>query len=294
MKRFFFLIILSATLVSACTSRQWVRTTVTEHHDFNIALEQQQENGQGIPKKFAHPYSIEISALEKLLGALSYVEKGGLRRKELTTPVFQTDEILRLSPALALALAKADANQRIRFTSFNQGDFWKFSISRKTEGVVFIEPAGRLNIAFNYINFNRQPSESSASGPSFSSVDPLQIRTSETSLAVTSPYLEPHEFARGKTAPMWVVADLEKLRDSSRTATIPNDQTAKEPLPTVRPAVGIKSPPVEHAEPGQAADDRLLEDIKNKLKYLKELFDEGLISETDYFAKRAELLEKIK
>jgi hypothetical protein len=38
----------------------------------------------------------------------------------------------------------------------------------------------------------------------------------------------------------------------------------------------------------------LKEDIKNKLKYLKELLDEGLISEKDYTVKKMELLDKIK
>jgi len=38
----------------------------------------------------------------------------------------------------------------------------------------------------------------------------------------------------------------------------------------------------------------LKEEIRNKLKYLKELFDEGLISEKDYTVKKMELLDKIK
>src|SRR5512145_3092343 len=170
MKRIAFLFIISAAFFSACTNTKWVRTTVAERYDFNVTLEQQQEKGTVIQKKFAHPYEIDLSDLEKLMGDLKYIEKSGLMRKEKQSPVFQAAEIDRLAPVLALTLAKADANQRIRFTSFNQGDFVIFSVSRKTEGVVFIEPAGRVNVAFNYINYNRQPSEATAIDPIYSGV----------------------------------------------------------------------------------------------------------------------------
>ena len=153
MKRIAVLLIICAAFTSACTSTKWVRTTVAEQYTFNVTLEQQQEKGIFIQQKYAHPYEIDISDLEKLMGDLKYIEKSGLMRKEKLGPVFQPVEIDRLAPVLALTLAKADTNQRIRFTSFNQGDFLIFSVSRKTEGVIFIGPAGRLNIAFNFINY---------------------------------------------------------------------------------------------------------------------------------------------
>jgi len=37
----------------------------------------------------------------------------------------------------------------------------------------------------------------------------------------------------------------------------------------------------------------LQQDIKNKLNYLKDLLNEGLISEKDYNTKKKELLDKI-
>jgi hypothetical protein len=215
-------------------------------------------------------------------------------KKEKQSPVFQAVEIDRLAPVLALTLAKADTSQRIRFTSFNQGEALVFSVPRKTEGVFFIEPAGRLNIAFSYINYNRQPSEATAIDPIYSSVDPLKIKTSETTISATSPYAELYKFETGKQAPMWVVADLEKLKQSSSTVTVPTVQATEEPLPTVAPRVEIKDTPVKKTETNQAVEDMFQEDIRNKLKYLKELFDEGLISENDYAVKKKELLDKIK
>jgi len=294
MKRISFLLIISAVITSACTSTKLVRTTVAEQYEFNVALEHQQEKGIVIQKNFAHPYEIEISYLEKLMGDLKYVEKSGLMRTEKQSPVFQASEIGRLAPVLALTLAKADASQRIRFISFNQGDFLIFSVSRKTEGVIFIEPAGRLNIAFNFINYSRQPGENTAISPSFSSIDPLKIQTSETTISATVPYAKLHKFETGKDAPMWFVADLEKLKESNSTATLPIIQTKEGPPPAVAPKAEIKDAPFEKTEPIQASEDVLKEEIRNKLKYLKELFDEGLISEKDYTVKKMELLDKIK
>ena len=294
MKRVVFLLIISAAFTSACTSTKWVRTTVAEQYTFNVTLEQQQEKGIVIQQKYAHPYEIDISDLEKLMGDLKYIEKSGLMRTEKQSPVFQAVEIDRLAPVLALTLAKADASQRIRFTSFNQGDFLIFSVSRKTEGVIFIEPAGRLNIAFNYINSNRQPSETTAINPNYSSVDPLKIKTSDTTVSATAPFAELHKFETGKQAPMWVVADLEKLKESISPATVPIVKATEEVTPAVAPKVEIKDTPVEKTVPDQASEDLLKEDIKKKLKYLKELLDEGLISEKDYTVKKMELLDKIK
>ena len=52
--------------------------------------------------------------------------------------------------------------------------------------------------------------------------------------------------------------------------------------------------PAAPAAPAPAGEDLLKEDIRNNLRYLKELLDEGLISEQDYAAKKMELLKKIK
>ncbi|RLB60097.1 MAG: hypothetical protein DRH08_15905, partial [Deltaproteobacteria bacterium] len=65
-------------------------------------------------------------------------------------------------------------------------------------------------------------------------------------------------------------------------AETPGTSVAETPGTTVRKTVQV-----------QASEDMLKEDIKNKLRYLKELLDEGLISKTDYNAKKKELLDKI-
>ena len=301
MKRIAILLIVSAVFFSACTSTEWVQSTVDKQYKYIVTLEQQQKKGITVHQKYEHPYEIDLADLEKLMGGLTYTEKDGLMNKKKQSPVFQAVEIDRLAPVLADTLAKADTSQRIRFISFNQGKALLFSTPRKTAGVVFVESDGRLNIAFNFINSERTPSETTAFYPSYSMVDPLKIKTSDTPISSATHSVKLHEFETGKRAPMWVVADLEKLTESISTTTVPIIKTTDE-VPTAvapkteTPGTSVAETPdttVRKTVPVQVPEDMLKEDIKNKLRYLKELLDEGLISKTDYNAKKIELLDKI-
>lgn len=294
MKRIAVLLIFCALFTSACTSTKWVRTTVAKQYDFNVALEHYQEEGHALSKDYDHPYAIDVPVLEKLMGDLQYTEEGGLMSSEKQSPVFQAVEIERLAPVLVEALAKADAVQRVRFTSFNQGKSLLFSVPRKTEGVVFVEPAGRLNVAFNLVNSKRQPSEATAIDPIYSSTDPLRVKASEIAISAPVLYAEHHEFETGEQAPMWVVADMDKLKQAIDTATVPIVDVREEATMEVAPKAAAEAASVEKTATDQAPEDKLKEDIRSNLKYLKELLDEGLISEEDYTAKKMELLDKIK
>jgi len=301
MKRIAALLIISVSFLSACTSTEWVQSTVDKQYKYIVTLEQQQKKGVTAQQKYEHPYEIDLADLEKLMGGLTYIGKDGLMNKKKQSPVFQAVEIDRLAPVLADTLAKANASQRIRFLSFNQGKALVFSAPRKTAGVVFVESDGRLNIAFNFINSERKPSETTAFYPSYSMVNPLKIRTSDTLISSATSSVELHEFETGKRAPMWVVADLEKLTESISTTTVPIIKATDEVPSAVAPKT--ETPDTTVAEtpsttviktvPVQVPEDLLKEDIKNKLRYLKELLDEGLISKTDYNTKKIELLDKI-
>ena len=294
------LLIISTVFMSACTGTKWVRTSVAKEYDFAVALEQRPVKEAIAPQKQERTKRLELTDLKSLLSELKYIEEGGLLSKSTQASVFQTNELDRLSPALLDALAKADANQRVRFLSFNQGQGVIFSNSRKTEGVIFSGVDGHLNIAFNYINSKRLPSETSAIYGNFSDVDPVNIQSAESTLVTTAPYLQSHKFAAGQTAPLWVVADLDKLAQTLLSAPAPAAAevapTAKAPVETPPAAVPMTAPlamPVEKPPAIPVGEDSLRLDIKNKLKYLKELFDEGLISVQEYQDKKKELLDKV-
>ena len=321
MQRFAVMLIITAAFLSACAGTGWVRTPVAKQHEFAVSMEQPRGNGAVVPQQKVPANDIALSAMKKLLGDLKYLEKEGLTSKSKPKPVFQEAEIERLAPVLTEELAKADTSQRVRFISFNQAQGVLFSHSQKTEGVVFFASDGRLNIAFNYINFNRLPSETSAIYSSYTEDDPLKVRVSDTPIAAVAPYAELRKFENGAQAPMWVMADLKQLEEAVSTAAAPVVKAPEKAAPAApyqavapaappqavapaappqagapaaSPQAGAAGTPAEKTAPPHAADDSLEKDIKNKLKYLKELRDEGLISEQDYTAKKMELLNKIK
>jgi hypothetical protein len=307
MKKIAGLLIIAAVLLCACSTSKWIRTPVEKHRDFIVTLEQHEVEGKIVLRQYAHPYKINITDLEKLMGDLTYAEQFGFMGKKEEQAVFQADEITRLAPTLAIALAQADDSQRIRFTSYNQGKAFIFSVSRETEGVMFIKPEGHLNIAFNLINSEIDPNEPASYPPGFSRINPLKIKSSDTTIIPTAPYEKLHEFDDAKPAPMWVIADLEKLQETMKNAPViyiekpvevsPADVTpAPQAAPTataVGPEPVAKKTEAQKTAPVPAPEDAIQKDIKNKLKYLKELMDEGLISEKDYNAKKSELLDKL-
>ena len=307
MKRFAVLFFFCTFFLSACSTARWVRSPVLKQKNVIIALEQRQEKGEIVTQKYNHPHKIDLLELEKLLEDLTYVEQVGLLGKEKKIPVFQTIEIDRLASVLANMLTKIDASQRIQFTSLNRGKGLIFSIRRKTEGVIFIESNGHLNMAFNLINFELDPNDANTLPPSFSRVDPLKIKFSDATIIPTAPYTELHQFENGKLAPMWLVADLEKLGKATDNAPFTIIEVVDEAPPETAESEVLSAPAPLSAEqktdttvtgtaektPVQTTDNALQKDIKDKLKYLKELQDEGLISEKDYNIKKTELLNKI-
>ena len=291
MKRIFILLTMAIVFLPACSNTRWIRTPVIKNRDFIVTLEQRQVEGNIIGQAYEHPYHIDLPVLKTLMGDLTYIEEVGLMGKEEEMPVFQAVEIERLAPVLADTLTKADASQRIRFRSFNRGKGLIFSVSRETEGVIFIQPNNQLNIAFNFINSEIDFNEAPTVPSSYSLMDPLKIKNSATTIHPSAAYATLHQFETDKPAPMWVIADLEKIKKTAGEKPLPMIEDKKEIVPAAAPESEMTKTAVE--TPAPAADDKL-EDIKNKLKYLKELLDEGLISEKDYDAKKAELLDKIK
>lgn len=293
------LLIVSAFFCTACAGSQWVRKPVVKDRDYVISLEQFEKKGIIETDRYAHPHAVSPGDLAFLMRNLTYVEKMGILGKETRLAVFQAVEIERLAPALADALSSADSSQRVRFTSYNRGQALIFSTSRETEGVVFVSPDQRLNIAFAKINAEIDPNTANTFPEDFSRTDPLRISAADTVLHPIPPLGQLALLDNGKTAPMWMTVDLDALKQAAANApvlvpvtpqtpaasAVPPAQAAPAPKPAVSPAPAAVSPLTEEA---------MREKIKTKLKYYKELLDEGLISPEDYDAKKTELLEKIQ
>ncbi len=305
MKRLFVLIFMGAVFLSACSTGRWIKTPVLEEKNLTVSLEHRMEKDRIIPQKYHHPYKINPLTLHKLLTDLVYTEKSGFWQNQTENPVFQKIEVDRIAPALTDALANATPDQRIRFTSLNRGGggllFELFKNRRKTNGVIFIDPASNLNIAFACINVEIDPNNNTTELPdSLTRVDPLKLKSADTVLLPIPPYAIHHTDKNGIPIPMWIEADLEKLQEIIKAEHQSPDQTDQTDQTRI-PHSSIKAttdfgkpfvkPPVK--QPATDTDDPL-ERIKNKLIYLKELFEAGLINKQEYEAKKKEFLTGVK
>lgn len=295
MKRFAILLAMAATVftVSACATGRWESEELVDRRHIRVTLEQRVENDQIVEQNYNQPKEIEPVLLETLLGNLSYMTTPEFFGEAEEQPVFQTEEIQRLAPALSIALQKATENQRIRFTSHNRGGGLIFKDQRKTSGALFIDADDQLNIAFSYINrISDHDDRIDAYGSP--DPDPFTIESSDAPVIARAAYIEHHLMANGAPSPLWLEVDLDDLRAAPKTMPVPAAAPARTPetkTPAMEP--DRKTPPEGRAPAPRDWNDQK-ETLKTKLEYLRELYEDGLISQTEYEAKKQELLDRIQ
>lgn len=293
MKRALFSIIICAAILSACATARWVSTPVLNQKDAKVSLESLQEKGNTVNQHFNHPFTINPGEAERLFNNLMYVERTGivvdLFKNQKQKAIFQPEESAKLAPAISEALAKADPNQRVRFQSLNRGGGIIFPSRRITQGIIFIDSSNLFNIVFNVVNYELSADEPDEVPSDFKNRDPYQIKGSWTALVPTASYAHLQQLDNGKDNPMWLVVDLNKFNLASKEKTAPVPTQEAKTLPT---ASEETQPPGIQQTIESPADRN--ENIKNRLQLLKQLFDEGLITDKEYDAKKKEILEEIK
>ena len=308
MKRFAVLIcfLLGISSIIGCSTR-WVRSPVVEQKNITVSLEHQEVKGEIVEKVFAHPFEIDPQKLKILLTQLDYLSEPALYGDPEQKPVFQADEVERLSPAITKALAQAKPHQRVRFISYNKGGGLIFKKPRKTRGIAFVESGKRLNLAFSYVNHIIRERELQRFSQGREATDPLAIKSSDTPL-VAPEVADFHRLETGEKYPMWIAVDVEKI--DTKAVSAPAGEAGK-PGSEAEPAKS-KTPPETgdkrekgaseetgptHEPPadmsGDAWDTRK-EEIKKKLEYLKELHESDLIDADEYDAQKKKLLDQLQ
>lgn len=275
-------ILAAALLVLAgCSSGRWVRSefeTTQPHDHLEIYLEHRIEDDLVVPQGFDHPLTVNQREFGLVLCGLLRWDSHLLKDDELVR-VFEPSEIAALAPALTAALAAVSPDERIRFVTSDWEGGLLFSNERVTEGVLFVEPGGRFNIAFSEIDEELHPGEYSQSGRSRTGRDPTKITSTTRPLADRSWFTIRERPGEEGVYPLWGVIDLELARV----------EAAKEVVePPEKP---VEAPVAAQPEESSGPDKSKSAAIKEKLKLLKEMLDEGLISKEDYEQKKAELLD---
>ncbi len=285
---------LNSGALTGCASR-WVRTPVVDQKLITVSLERKIVKKPSDAKVYSHPCVIESKALTMLLGQLEYLAEPLVFGEPEQEPVFQPEEILRLAPALSTALAKAYPDQRVRFVSRNRGGGLLFKKDRKTTGVVFVEKGNQLNLAFAEVNYEILTNEMTGISQTEKYPDPLSIKSSFTPLVVP-PFAEPRLTEKGNPYPLWLVVDIDDIPDSEPappTAATPDDRPSVSPEAST--PVSSKTR-LERSAAGESPDDSWdtrKQEYTEKLQYLKELHESGLIDNNEYKNQKEKLLNQL-
>jgi hypothetical protein len=313
MKRIPIMLFAGAILLSACAVNRWVSTPVLNQNNARVSLEYLQESGKPVAQGYNHPYQVDPADLERLLLSLKFIEKIGIVEKAIKgqkpQPVFQADEAALLAPAISEALAKATPDQRVHLVSFNRGGGLIFASRRVTEGIVFAQSPERLNIAFNVINYELLPDEPDEVPDEYKFRDPTSVNDSWVVLIPESSYVQLQPMENGKNSPVWIVVDMNEFKKAPKgqpAQVVLPKTTTSQPLPAEKiekPAAiaPAETKPVEQQPSAVQASEQPVtpqtntnEDVKNKLRLLKELYDDGLITQSDYEAEKKKILNNIK
>lgn len=296
--RKFPILMVALIVVAGCSSGRWVRSefdrvdefdSVDGHDHLEVYLEHRVEQDAIVPQGFEHPFTIAERDLGLVLCGVLRWESHLLSEDEVVR-VFEATEVAALAPLLTRALAAATADERIRFVSYDWEGGLLSSNKRVTQGVLFVEPGGRLNIAFLEIDEESRPSDYAQVGRERAIREPTEITSSSRPLAERL-WLTIRQRNDGEGLhPLWCVVDLERARSEFANTLKAAALQGKTSQATSDPAGPAEEEATADPPPEQSAKAR---EIKEKLKLLKEMLEEGLITEKDYEQKKTELLNSL-
>lgn len=283
MKPISLVLALGMVLVSSCISTQYDRSTIQEQKDYIVVIEKH-KSGQNI--EHTHPANVDGLMMKEIMKGFQYVKTEGVLNMEHAGPVFQQVEIDRLAGALASALADSDKSQYVRFVSLNKKKtLLLLTTYHKTEGILFMDSESRINFAFSHINSQISSDDPMSLRAEFSNKNPVKITKSNTKLTSSSSLFQGYVSANGRSFPMWMTVIIKKAPskevDSKKTAISEQNESLRKETKTITAPITPEEMAVQ-------------KEIKEKLIYLKDLLNEGLITETDYNTQKRLLLDRLK
>ncbi len=243
--------------------------------------------------QFNHPYEMVGNVITNALSYIYYEERGLLKKKG-NLRVFQDDEIKKLVPLIVQAFSVATPTQVVAVSSYSE----RMLLTDQQNYCILFVSEHSLNIAFSRIHmfqtYNDSMSEKKRN--TMLKENPATINHSRFWKLVPSAgqRLEPdHE--------NWLVIDLSEemyqqpvaqrvgtVDEKIKTGTSELDTRLKR-LEERLSNTGVS----KELEPTSPAREIHSESkIKNKLTVLRELVDDGVISEEDYNYKKAKMLRE--
>ncbi len=273
--------VLCLNLLAGCIGNRRISTVVYEEKNRAVRLETRLgQDKKPIEYGYQHPWTLTQKDLEKLLSSI-YIKRPktllgllipmlGSKDRE---PAFSPDEIQFLSQHLPEVLAEAKPNQRVTFLLQWPRGMWRREI---TSGAIFIR-GDRLN--FILANDRAILDQEKMAVPDED--NPLYVYDPAAFEILPGEHQELIKADRkmldqeGPLPTTWLAMDYQKIMSS---------QPAAEPQAASGPSLQT-SPQTPSSEPNPASP------LEEKLRVLKRLREQGLISEEEYQTKKKELLE---
>ncbi|WP_018606807.1 SHOCT domain-containing protein [Uliginosibacterium gangwonense] len=239
-------------------------------------------------KPNAHPVQINAEQLAEVLLRMTCKTAGETRK------LFNEEEVLRLSRAASGALAVASADQDFVFrTAVRHMDFGLLGQKMVNSGRIFVE-GGRLNILIGTQLSDALLAVRSGMQP-FQPMNPGTRSKVSGRVELTGGVSSKEQLLR----PDWLALDLTQLPSPTEKAATKKDtgRTAAQPAavqPVVAPAAAV-APAAPQAAPATPAvvAPAVPGNAEERLTTLKRLFEKGLISDSEYQQKRAEVLRNL-
>ena len=240
---------------------------------------------ESVPKKLGtleHPQELSLELLREILLAIEYqrpwVNIPFTKPKGKQYQLFLPEEIEKLIPHLVEGFKQANSSQWLNFSVRCQRGKLFIGAVRITDGVAFIKE-GKLNLVFRNI------AEKLGVDENLNTSNPLKYYPGSAYLVEKEGFSLKRN-KRSKPIFNWLVVDLKWWEKKLSASQKPEEKIKEKPEETA-PSQEVKP---EQAKPVKEGKEK---SIKERLLELKELYEEGLISEEEYKKKRQEILDQL-
>ena len=261
-----------------------VGATVNDHNTSVEIREELDENGNVIKKNYNHPYYFTAGGLTNILSSIFYTQKNLMLGTKGKQRLYQKAELQVIIPPILSAFSMANDSQDILV--FSTVD--KVLLADAQSYFSMFISNNELNIVFSDIQNKKSVNDGRAFRKNNKAKfkDPFEVKRSGHWNLIP---MEGQRFAPGHQN--WLIFDLSSNlfgvagngSSSSNNANNNPSQTDSRSR-TIERKVRTSNNFIEKKEKYQ--------DVRDKLKELKVLSDEGLISDEDYELKKKELLNE--
>ena len=260
-----------------------VGATVDDHNASVEIREELDEKGDIIKKNYNHPYYFTAGGLTNILSSIYYTQKSIILGSKGKKQLYKKEELQNIIPPIISAFSMANDSQDILI--FSTSD--KVLLADAQSYFSMFVSNNELNIVFSDILNKKSISDGRSFRKSNKSKfkDPFDVKRSGRWNLIP---MEGQRFAPGHRN--WLIIDLSSsLYGVAGSGNISNNVNDN-PL-----QVGGRERSIERkvrTSNNFIEEKQKYQDVRDKLRELKVLGEEGLISEKDYELKKKELLNE--